>query len=309
MPKTERPLEVDIPRPGADQPVWSRVGIIAFAGFALGIAWPKLAGVKVGPSVPSDLAAKVEATAGPSASAAAPPPSAAPAAPGSAALAASASADSAVPQNQELVVVGAGKINRCFDKKDKKIEDCEKLLFDPIAVKKLKELAKCPSAIGLSGKMTIGFEVNFDKKEVQVQKAKKGTTTLPSTTVNGILQCGAREFANVSLEEVPHKFRRYTISYALTFYPPGKHPEGAEDGKSSDDGGAAAGATTDETEATGTATVSVDAAPLRKEPKGKEKVGRLVRGTKVKILGRQNDWYKVDSGQSVGWVYRGAIGL
>jgi len=206
-------------------------------------------------------------------------------------------------------VVGSGKIVRCSDKKDKKIDDCEKLQFDQIAVKKLKDLAKCPSAIGLSGKMTIGFELNFEKKEVQVQKAKKGSTTLPSTTVNGILQCGAREFASVALDEVPHKYRRYTLSYALTFYPPGKHPEEAEDGKANDDGSAAAGATTDETEASGNAVVSVDAAPLRKEPKGKEKVGRLVRGTKVKILARQNDWYKVDSGSSVGWLYRSALGL
>lgn len=306
MAKQERALQVEIPRPGADQPAWSRVGIIAVAGFVIGIAWPKLAGVKVGPSVPGDLAAKVEATATPAGSAA-PPSSAAP--PVAAGPSAAASAGADIPANQELVVVGAGKIVRCSDKKDKHVDDCEKLQFDPIAVKKLKELAKCPSAIGLSGKMTIGFEVNFEKKEVQVQKAKKGSTTLPSTTVNGILQCGAREFANVSLDEVPHKFRRYTLSYALTFYPPGKHPEEAEDGKQSEDGGGAAGSTTDETEATGNAVVSVDAAPLRKEPKGKEKVGRLVRGTKVKILARQNDWYKVDSGSSVGWVYRSAIGL
>jgi hypothetical protein len=249
--------------------------------------------------VPSDLGAKVEATATPSGSAAALPPSP----PGSAA-----SSEAAVPPNQQMVVVGAGKIIRCSDKRDRKVEDCEKLLFDPIAVTKLRDLAKCPSAIGLAGKMTIGFEVNFDKKEVQVAKAKKGTTTLPSTTVNGILQCAAREFANVSLEEVTHKYRRYTLSYPLTFYPPGKHPESTDEDKSADDG-AAAGSTTDETEASGTAVVTVDAAPLRKDPKGKEKVGRLVRGTKVKILGRQNDWYRVDAGESVGWVYRGAIGL
>jgi len=306
MAKQERPLEVEIPRPGAERPVWSRVGIIGVAGFVIGIAWPKVAGVKVGPSVPGDLA-KAEATAAPTASAAAPSSSAEPAAPGSAGSAGAPA--SGVPANQELVVVGAGKITRCFDKKDKKIEDCEKLLFDPIAVKKLRELGKCPSALGLSGKMTIGFEINFDKKEVQVAKPKKGTTTLPSTTVNGILQCGAREFANVSLDDVPHKFRRYTLSYALTFYPPGKHPENAEDAKASDDGAAAAGSTTDKTEATGNAVVSVDAALLRNEPKGKEKVGRLVRGTKVKILARQNDWYQVQEGSNVGWLYRSAIGL
>jgi hypothetical protein len=309
MAKQERPLEVEIPRPGSEQPAWSRVGIVGVAGFVIGMAWPRVVGVKVGPSVPSDLAAKVEATAAPAGSTAATAGAALPSPSGSAGAPSLAStAESAAGANQELVVVGAGKINRCFDKKDKKIEDCEKLLFDPIAVKKLKELSRCPSAIGLAGKMTLGFEVNFDKKEVQVAKAKKAATTLPSTTVNGILQCAAREFANVSLEEVPHKHRRYSLSYPLTFYPPGKHPaEAADDGKAEGDS-AAAGSTTDETEASGTAEVTVDAAPLRKEPKSKEKVGRLVRGTKVKLIGRQNDWYKVESGETVGWIYRGSIG-
>jgi hypothetical protein len=309
MAKQERPLEVEIPRPGSEKPAWSRVGIIGVAGFVIGIAWPRVAGIKVGPSVPSDLAAKMEATATPPGSAASLAAGTPPSPSGSAASPSLAgTAESAAGQNQQLVVVGAGKIIRCYDKKDKKIEDCEKLLFDPIAVKKLKELSKCPSAIGLEGKMTVNFEVNFDKKEVQVGRAKKGATTLPSTTVNGILQCAAREFANASLEEVPHKYRRYSLAYALTFYPPGKRPESAEDGKSAEESGPAAGSTTDETEASGTAVVTVDTALLRKEPKSKEKVGRLVRGTKVKLLGRQNDWYKVEADSNVGWIYRSVIG-
>lgn len=312
MGKTERPLSVEIPRPGSEHPAWSRVGAIGLAGFLIGIAWPRIAGVKIGPSVPGDLRAQIEATATPAGSA---PPraSATPAASGAAVAppALSGSADAgepaAVPANQEMVVVGAGKITRCFEKKDKKIEDCEKLLFDPIALPKLRELAKCPSALGLEGKMNIGFEINFDKKEVQVVKAKK-TAGMPSTTVNGILQCAARELSNVALDEVPHKYRRYTLAYGLTFYKPGKHPAAAAEGADGDNEGSA-GATTSETEANGNAVIASDSVSLRKEPKGKEKVGRLVRGTKVKILAKQNDWYKVESGSSVGWVYRSAIGL
>ena len=38
-------------------------------------------------------------------------------------------------------------------------------------------------------------------------------------------------------------------------------------------------------------------------------VARLVRGTKVKLVGKQGDWYKVESGSKAGWVYRGTIGL
>jgi hypothetical protein len=313
MGKTDRPLAVEIPRPGSEHPAWSRVGALGLAGFLIGIAWPRIAGVRIGPSVPGDLRAQIEATATPAGSAA---PRAAtsgtPAPSGSAAVPApppAGSADpAAVPANQELVVVGAGKITRCFEKKDKKIEDCEKLLFDPIAVPKLRELAKCPSAMGLEGKMNIGFEINFDKKEIQVAKAKK-TAGMPSTTVNGILQCAAREFSNVALDEVPHKYRRYTLAYGLTFYKPGKHPVAGAEGADGAEGENAAGATTSETEANGNAVIATDSVSLRKEPKGKEKVGRLVRGTKVKILAKQNDWYKVESGSNVGWVYRSAIGL
>ena len=311
MGKTDRPLAVEIPRPGSETPAWSRVGAIGLAGFLIGIAWPRIAGVRIGPSVPGDLRAQIEATASPTGSAA--PKAAASGAPagsGSSAVIAppAGSADpAAVPANQELVVVGAGKITKCFEKKDKKVEDCEKLLFDPIAVPRLKELSKCPSALGLEGKMTIGFEVNFEKKEVQVAKAKK-VTGMPSTTVNGILQCAAHEFGNATLDEVPHKYRRYTLAYTLNFYKPGKHP-GAAENADGGEGENAAGATTSETEATGNAVIASDSVSLRKEAKGKEKVGRLVRGTKVKILAKQNDWYKVESGSNVGWVYRTAIGL
>jgi Bacterial SH3 domain len=310
MPKTDRPLEVEIPRPGADAPVWSRVGIIGLAGFVIGVAWPHFAGVKVGPNVPADLAARAETSASSATQAPRAPASAgAPAPSGSAAPAGSDAPDAEdapTPQNQEMVVVGPGKITKCQDKKDKKIDDCEKLLFDPIAVKRLKELAKCPSAMGLSGKISIGFEVNFGKKEIQVSRMKKGTT-LPSSTLDGIVQCAGHEFGNASLEDVPHKHRKYTLVYNLTFYPPGKHPEITP--TEAGDADPAAGSTTSEAEASGAAIVSWDTALLRKDPKDGEVVARIVRGTKVKIVGKQTDWYKVESGTKVGWVYRGAIGL
>lgn len=303
MPKQDPPLKVEIPRPADEQPAWSRVGIIAALGFVVGVAWPRLAGVKIGPSAPDDdrPAAAAVATAAPSAApeaSAAPAPSGAPAA----------AAPEAEGGNRQQVVVGPGKITRCFDKKNKKIEDCGQLQFDPVALPKLRELAKCPSAIGLEGKLSIGFNIDFQKKEVQVTKSKK--TSLPMSTVQGILQCAAREFTNVSLDEVPNKHRGYTVFYTAAFYPPGKQPEaevkpGSEEGEE----GAAAGATTSESEASGLATVNWDTALVRKEPKNGDVVARLVRGTRVKIVGRQNDWYKVEHGSASGWVHRAAIGL
>src|SRR5512132_2265378 len=88
MGKTDRPLAVEIPRPGSEHPAWSRVGAIGLAGFLIGIAWPRIAGVRIGPSVPGDLRAQIEATATPAGSAAPRPaagaPSGTPAASGSA---------------------------------------------------------------------------------------------------------------------------------------------------------------------------------------------------------------------------------
>ena len=173
--RSERPLAVDIPRPGADQPAWSKVGIIAVLGFVVGIAWPRIVGVKVGPAVPADLRAQVEAAPARSASA--------PVRPRRLRASGSASAGSGerrrrrrLRANQEMVVVGPGKILKCWDKRDKKVDDCESLLIDPIVVKRLRELSRCPHAMGLTGKMAIGFEVDFGKKEVGVKQRKKGTT-------------------------------------------------------------------------------------------------------------------------------------
>lgn len=312
MAKQDEQLKVEIPRPADETPVWSRVGVIAAVGFLIGIAWPRLAGVRIGPTAPDDdrTQASAQASADPNAARAEPSaaPQAANAAPSGSADSPAAAPAPAAPNNRQTVVVGPGKITRCWDKRNKKVEDCGHLQFDPIATPKLKELEKCQAALGLEGKMQIGFNVDFQKKEVQVTKGKK--TSLPTSTVQGILQCAAREFSNVSLEDVPHAHRRYTLFYTATFYPPGKAPEGEGGAKPNEgDEEPAAGKTTSETEASGMATVNWDTALVRKEPRDGDVVARLVRGTRVKIVGRQNDWYKVEHGSTVGWVHRAAVGL
>lgn len=307
MARKEPPLKVEIPKPGDDRPAWSKVGIIGVAGFVIGMAWPRLAGIHLGPNPPSDAhpLAEVASSAEPSAAPAA--SGALSGAPGASAVAPVGTAATEPPAaNRELVVVGSGKIAKCSDGKDKKVDDCGELQFDPIAVPKVKELARCPSAVGLEGKLSIGFEVDFKNKEVHVLKGKK--TTLPSSTVQGILKCAAMTFANVAIEDVPHKHRRYTLFYSAAFYPPGKHPDEDKADKK-DDGGTSAGNTTSESEASGSGTVSWDRAPIRKEPKTGDVVTHAVKGTHVKILAKQNDWYKVEVGSKTGWVYRGALGL
>src|SRR5262245_46859174 len=117
MARKDAPLKVEIPRREDEQPAWSRVGIVGVAGFVLGIAWPRGAAVRVGPRVPGEHHAT--AAAGPDKPSAEAAATGAPAAPS-----ASASAAAAAP-NQELAVVGPGKILKCRDKKDSKIDDCE----------------------------------------------------------------------------------------------------------------------------------------------------------------------------------------
>src|SRR5580692_10159420 len=47
--KADGPLTVHVPPPGADRPSWMGVGAIAVAGFVIGVAWPRLAGIRLGP--------------------------------------------------------------------------------------------------------------------------------------------------------------------------------------------------------------------------------------------------------------------
>ena len=61
MARKEPPLKVEIPKAGDDRPAWSKVGIIGVAGFVIGMAWPRLAGIHLGPNVPSDAHPAAEA--------------------------------------------------------------------------------------------------------------------------------------------------------------------------------------------------------------------------------------------------------
>ena len=57
--KKDVPLRVDIPAPGEDRAITSKVGLIALIGFVIGVAWPRLLGVHVGPSVPGGSEEKI----------------------------------------------------------------------------------------------------------------------------------------------------------------------------------------------------------------------------------------------------------
>lgn len=290
MPRHDAPLSIDVPTQAADRPPWGKVGIIAAAGFVFGILWPRLTSTRIAPTPPNDSPAAANTL--PATSAAGP---AAPTLPAAVAPAVQAELGIAVSQ---------GAILRCHDAKDDSKEDCGSLEFDPIAVPKIKALAECPAATGLVGKLSIGFDVDFRKKAVKVQLGK--STTLPRDKAEALIRCADTAFDKVSLGEVPHEHRRYTVFYVASFSTPNKvDPVGDKPIVE----GPVAGTTTSESPANGSASVDWEVAIVRDAPKTGNIVGRVLRGSKVKVVAHRGEWYRVQYGALEGWVYHGTIGL
>jgi len=269
------------------------VGIIAAAGFIIGIAWPRLAGMRIAPNPPSDGAPPATAN-----HAAGPVPAGSGAAPAQPPASASAAPAPAVG-----ISVSQGVILQCWDIADDKRKECGSLQFDPIAVPKIKSLAQCPAAAKVSGKLSIGFDIDFRKKMVHLKVGK--STSIPRDNADAIIRCAEPMFENLGLWEVPHDYRHYTVFYAAELSPPGK-AETAADRPVVE--GQVAGTTTGESPASGMATIGWDVALVRDAPKTGSVVGRILQGSKVKLVGRQGEWYHVQYGAIDGWVHRGAIG-
>jgi hypothetical protein len=288
--------QVVTPSPEKDRIQSGVVGVVAVVGFVVGVAWPRLLGVKVGPDVPTpggnSRAALSSDKPAPSGN---PAPAAASGAP-----AASAGAPEEEPgvTNQQRVVVGAGKVTSCRNKKGDKVDECGKVSFDELAKKHLDELARCPSALGLEGVVTVAVELNFEKNQLDVQGVKK-KSDVPSSTLNGVVRCAGEAFKTLELEGIPPTHPRYVLQYELSFYPPGKDPPAP-----TEPGAAPA----DADPGLGTATVKWEKALIRETPDEGKVVARLPQGTRVKLLEQKDDWYRIESSKAKGWVYRQAIG-
>lgn len=303
-------LVVEVPTPAQDSPRWGNVGIIAVLGFAAGIIWPKLLGIELGPNPPSDVRAAAAAA---SARASAAAVVAAHSNANAAALAASIAALSAsapLSINEQTVVVAPGVLSKCKDKKGDGLNGtkCGELALDPVILQPLTTLAKCPSAMGLSGKIPLTIDVDFARKAPKVSRNTIKHTSLPTTTVNGILTCAEKALANVSLDGIQHEHSKYTVVYNLTFYPPGKAPAANENNGKPDE------ESSEKAQAGNVVGSSVEVAwnvvLVRDAPKTGNIVGRVLRGTKVKVVQQDKDWYKIEfAPQKDGWVFRGAIGL
>src|SRR5262249_23058972 len=159
---------VEIPAPLGDRPSWGKVGIVAAGGFLLGIAWPHLTNTRIAPHPPGEGGSNATAVSASSA-VAAPATEAANVAKGGAGpstLTSAAPVASAAPSKEGRIAVGHGTILHCRDEgQDAAAEECDPLEFDPVAVPRIKALAQCPGTAGATGKLSIGFDVDFRRKE------------------------------------------------------------------------------------------------------------------------------------------------
>jgi Bacterial SH3 domain len=300
---TERrqPLKIEVPNPKQETLRFGRVGIIVTVGFAIGIVWPRLAGFKLVPSVPSQPAESSSAdltgapgdpkgNAAPASSADLEPPPAAVEA----------------PPPADRPVISEPQFVACKAKGKKHKDDCDHIEFDGLARPHIQALASCEGADRMDGVLSLGFDLDFEAQRVKAIKNGK-SSSLPQSDVDALIACEKKEFSNVSLVGIKHQSDAYSVFYRVEFpKADAAKPGQAEPSASAD---APPG---DVTEASGHATVSWDVALVRSSAsRDGAVIARVLQGTRVSVTGRRGDWYRVkyDVKGNVGWVYRTAIGM
>ncbi len=278
---------MELPPRSADSPAWAKVGLIAVAGFVVGVAWPRVAGWKLGPDVPSDARAATSAREAREKKE-----------PALMATTQATAATSAAPgPSGDGFEVSAVEITRCRDAKGKVVDKCDELALDPLLQPRLRDLTKCPSAIGLTGKVQLGFDLDFKHKALKVQRAK---AKLPRTTLDGLTRCAERALSGVSLDDLAHEQVRYSAEYKLSF---GAAPEPAKDEPPKD-------AKPDAAPEAKAVEITWRTTQVRKEPKTGAVIARLSKGAKATVLEQRDGWYRIEFGEpkKQGWVFREAIG-
>jgi hypothetical protein len=312
---------VDVPPPDRDSPAWVKVGVIAAVGFVVGIAWPRIVGVRLGPSAPSSSSSATSSVAPVPVASEAPPasvpakPTAVASAPPSAASSVAAAASGGPPQ----VSVPKGAIITCKtdDGDTKKGKECgSAAAIDALVLPRLKKLANCAASEGQTGKLSFVVTGDFTSGRLAWDIGKSSTVG----NLDGMKTCLQTDFKGVSLaSSAAHENPKYTVGYFATFSPP---PEAKVEDPKTNAGAEAANpppppgdpsAKNDAPPqpASGEATVAWEVALVRDTPKTGSVVARLPRGAKVKLGSVKEGWYAIKYGddfKSDGWVYRGAIG-
>jgi hypothetical protein len=296
-------VKVEVPGSQDDSVKFGRVGIIAAVGFAIGIAWPRLAGVKLVPSVPVPAAAEASARELTGAPADKPNPDAAPPGPAPAQPAAAAPAPD---KPSERLLVSDVQIASCRNEHGKRAQSCDRVDFDRVAKEHLRELAACPGTEDAAGVLSLGFDLDFEGDKIKSIQSGK-STSLEQDNVDRLIACARERFANVSLAGIAHEQSAYTLFYRLELLAPAGSPKPGADAAPA--GSASADASTP---ASGRATVSWDVALVRANPARDGEVrARVLSGTRVIVTGKSGDWFRIkyDAKGNQGWVYRTAIGM
>lgn len=284
---------VQLPPPDEDRPAWGRVGIIAILGFVVGVAWPRLAGVSLGPNPPADAPRVASSAVAAAAKTSLAGVTAQAPIPGASAL-----LPPEAPAHHELVLsLKALDGTRCRDAKNKAVDSCDKLAIEGTFEPRLKGLARCPSALGLQGQVVFGFDLDFKNKTLKVQRAK---AKLPKTTLDGLTRCVEKSFNGVSLDEIEHQQNRYSLAYEVSFQPPGSaaNPEPAEAPKGKPLDGK-------------TGTISWGSCQVREAPsKSAAAIGKLKHKAEVKLLEEKDGWYRIDfNSKPQAWISSSAVTL
>jgi hypothetical protein len=336
--KLDSSLTVDVPRKELDRPSWVRVGVIAAVGFVIGVAWPKLAGVRLGPSAPGESASAAAAAGSSSAAARAndalpgTTTAASIAAPNATATASAPPVATADPKAAASVLaVKGGQITSCKteDGESLKGKACGALGFDAVALPRLKRLATCPAAANADGKLSVMVHLDFAKSRVTSDIGKSSSVGTP----DAFASCLKPALEGVSLASVAHDNPRYTVTYALHFTRDKANaaatPAASQAAKpaapiaatpTASTPTATPAATPAAAQPTSTGTPAArpsegteivwEVAIVRDAPKTGAVIARLPRGTKIQVGAPQDGWYKVkfDVAPNEGWVYRGSIG-
>jgi Bacterial SH3 domain len=299
-----QPLKIEVPNQKQETLRFGRVGIIVTVGFAIGILWPRLAGFKLVPSVPSQPAEsssadltgapgdpKGNAPVAPSSAEPEPPPAPAEAAPG-----------------PDRPLVSEPQFLACKAQGKKHKDDCDHIEFDGLARPHIQALASCEGAARMEGVLSLGFDLDFGAQRVKAIKSGK-STSLTQADVDALLACEKKEFSNVSLVGIKHQSDAYSVFYRVEFPKADVAKPGAAQAQTEPGTDAPAG---EVTEASGHATVSWDVALVRSSAsRDGAVIARVLQGTRVAVTGRRGDWYRIkyDVKGNVGWVYRTAIGM
>ena len=299
-----QPLKIEVPNPKQETLRFGRVGIIVTVGFAIGILWPRLAGFKLVPSVPSQPAesSSADLTGAPS-----DPKGNAAAAPASSEREPAQSA-AETPPAPDRPVVSEPQFLACKAQGKKHKDDCDHIEFDGLARPHIQALASCEGAARMEGVLSLGFDLDFESQRIKAIKSGK-STSLAQADVDKLLACEKQEFSNVSLVGIKHQNDAYSVFYRVEF----PKADAVKAGQGQAEPGPGTDAPPGEvTEASGHATVSWDVALVRSSAsRDGAVIARVLQGTRVSVTGRRGDWYRIkyDVKGNVGWVYRTAIGM